>query len=745
MASQWPQNYQAPQGYPYNQYPQQQPQQAPVNYAQQPQQYPQQHAQSQYSQYSPQPVQQQYPSQQGAQYAAQYPPAANPAYAQPNQSQINHHGCYNCGAPSHWAQDCPEPRREVPAGAYNRPPPFKRQRPNPPVVTKYAVPPHVQQYQGQPPHTYGAQYPPQNYPQYQGPTGPPTPMSGPSPSQQQWHQHPYNQQYQQPYAQQQQYPQPYQQPHYQQQQQYPHYQQQQQQNPYVPTAPPTPATSYGSHYANQGSPQAVQANTASYFHNGQYQQQSAPQVHPVPTASPISTASQTFSHHHQSYSPPALATTANTNQGSRNSSVSMHSMSLTPKQRSAGPPEEDSDESEDLLKLDISDIPVITRKLLQPIALHPANTQTKDGSFATLVDRPLPANFIVADALEPFDPPKPENDGRCQSKYVILDASSTFMSSIRDTKHWEDIKNDPIFQSIRDSERMASPDEIGTSYRTRPANNERDHTEIEDRGWNQQTVMPHEENWNVTDKLEQSLSVKQSGRVPPTVPRTTSWDHTPRMDHITHCKAGHSPNDINGFRGVDSTHRHSRHFIPPPPARAQSPTLSPERTPPMRSRTPSMYELNELYQQECGTRPDSSALAGSAPPESMPTRSETHHPSDTSDPFEPPPPPVHLHKPTSYDGANEGLTSGGAPNGHVNGNGLFELHDRNIRGRSYSNAHSASPNQLRADAANRRKREYDQQAISDEDNTPKRRQVDDTKSKLKKRQPVVAAAYSRRW
>lgn len=128
----------------------------------------------------------------------------------------------------------------------------------------------------------------------------------------------------------------------------------------------------------------------------------------------------------------------------------------------------------------------------------------------------------------------------------------------------------------------------------------------------------------------------------------------------------------------------------------------------------------------------------------MPTHSALpqNRPSlDTSDPFEPPPPPAHLRKPSSFDGANEDLMSAGAPNGHVNENGLLDSHDANGNGRSYSNGHSASPNQLRSDAASRRKREYDQQAISDEDNTPKRRQVDDTKSKLKKRQPVVAAAY----
>lgn len=404
-------------------------------------------------------------------------------------------------------------------------------------------------------------------------------------------------------------------------------------------------------------------------------------------------------------------------------------MSLTPKPQSVGSPNED-DDSEDLAKLDIPDMPSIT-----------------NDSFASLVDRPLPSNFIVADALEPFDPPQPENDGRCQSKYVRLDASSTFMGSIKETKHWDDFKSDPMFRSIHDSGRTIALGEIDSLYRPRPTSNDWGQTEVEEGEWSQHAATPHEENYNVTDQLEHVLSTKQPTKAPISVPRTISWDHTPRRDHKTFSRAGPLSNDTNGLRGNDGVHKHGRNFIPPPPARAESPNLSPEHTPPMRSRTPSMYELNELYQQECGTRPGSNAITGSTS-----INSSCTHPGeapktslDMSDPFEPPPPPAHLRKPTSYDGVNEDTASAGASNGHVNGNGHLESHDSNSNCRSYSNNHSASPNQLRSDAANRRKRDYDQQAISDEDNTPKRRQVDDTKSKLKKRQPVVAAAYSRRW
>ena len=119
------------------------------------------------------------------------------------------------------------------------------------------------------------------------------------------------------------------------------------------------------------------------------------------------------------------------------------------------------------------------------------------------------------------------------------------------------------------------------------------------------------------------------------------------------------------------------------------------------------------------------------------------HSLATLDPFEPPPPPppAQLRKPASYDGVSEEALLAGSPNGNANASGCFESHHRSGSGRSYSNGHASSPTQFRSDAANGRKRDYDQQVVSDEDHTPKRRQVDDTKFKLKKRQPKVAAAY----
>ncbi len=133
-----------------------------------------------------------------------------------------------------------------------------------------------------------------------------------------------------------------------------------------------------------------------------------------------------------------------------------------------------------------------------------------------------------------------------------------------------------------------------------------------------------------------------------------------------------------------------------------------------------------MHQQEYGVRPGGATLDGTT----SAANGSGKRPADTLDPFEPPPPPPQLGKPASFDGVSEDL------NGHhANGNGT-------ANGRSSSMDHSGSPSTLRHDSANGRKRYADDEALSEEDNTPKRRQADDTKSKLKKRQQAkVAAAY----
>ncbi|KAL8862191.1 MAG: hypothetical protein Q9178_001647 [Gyalolechia marmorata] len=709
---------QYPQHTPARQYPNQTP---PLQFSQQ---VTQQTAQQQYlpqqpydpqqqyfnqQQYEPQ---QQYPPQQqfsssmqysshpGGQNPNQYLPNSNPAYASQPQHQPTPQGCYNCGSPGHWAQDCPEPKRDSPAGAYSRPPPLKRQKPNPPVVTKYAVPPHVQQ-QPPAPQAFGPSYAQQSYPQYQGPHGPPTPQSVQSPHQH-WPHQPYPQQYQQAPSQQQQYQQPFQQTSYQHQQQ-----------PYVPNAPPTPATPYASHLPNQTSPQAAHYNAASYFINGQVQQRSS--------ASPVSAVAQTVTHHQQDGA--NVGDTASVHHGSRNSSVSMQSMSATP---SPEPNDATKEENEDdLSKLDVPDIPNVTQ-----------------GSFASLVDRPLPANFIVADALEPFDPPPPENNGRCQSKYTVIDKLSTFTSCIKETKYWDDLKGDPIFISRSVFSALIPMKRILTMYRNRREDEEYEPADLEDGEWTRDTTTTtrHEGGRDLMDRLDNSLPrpcVTESADV------ITLRERKLRDDASTVRRSDRSVEVTSAVQAQGGQYHWKRKMIrpiPPPPVREDSPVQSPERTPPMRSRTPSMYELNEIYQQEQGIKAGSSSTTDEMALGPKANGHGQHHASyDSSDPFEPPPPAL-VRKLSSYDGAADCPLPAGSPKGHVNGNGVSGVHNSNGNGKSDSNEHLDTPSRRRSDAVNGRKREPEQ-ALSDEDNTPKRRQADDTKAKLRKRQPKVAAAY----
>ncbi|KAL8678197.1 MAG: hypothetical protein Q9186_005414, partial [Xanthomendoza sp. 1 TL-2023] len=725
--------HQLPQQVAQQQYPQQTSQQYPQQASQQqyfsqqpyasrqqyspPQQYSQQQQfdpQQQYPAQQQYPNQTQYPSQQAGQYPNQYPPATSAAFAGQPQVETPHRGCYNCGAPDHWAQACPESIRDNPAGAYNRPPPFKRQKPNPPVVTKYPVPPHVQQQHGPSPQMNSAPYAQQTFPQYQGPQGPhgpPTPQSGQSPHQQ-WPQQPYQQQYQQAYPQQQQYSQPYQPAGY-------HYQSQ----PYMPNAPPTPSTPYETHQSNQSSPQAAHHNVASYFANGHHQQSVRPQPQQTSSASPISAMTSKIAHQQRSIN---AGGTASTRQSSRNSSVSMRSISVTPTPKSVEiTVEEDDDE---LRQLDVPDIPVF-----------------KHGTFPNLVDRPLPANFIVADALEPFDPPPAENDGHCHSKYTVIDKLSTFTSSIKETKHWEDMKHDPIFRLYPNPSKLIPLERILARYQTPHERGTSEPAELEDGEWTRNTMTQTPiEGEDLMDRLENTLGTRPSVAESAHPHGKAPWEQKPRDDALSTRKPDRVVDVVNAMQAPGGQYHWKRKTIrpvPPPPMREESPVPSPEHTPPMRTRTPSMYELNEMHQQEQGVKLESNDDKGSAPHATTTNGHDDTKPHcayDSSDPFEPPRGPAHVRKPESYDGAADGTSFAGSPNGQVNGKSKCGVNGSMSNGRSYSDEQSASPSRRRSDAAKGRKREPE---LSDEDNTPKRRQVDDTKCKLKKRQTKVAAAY----
>lgn len=251
-----------------------------------------------------------------------------------------------------------------------------------------------------------------------------------------------------------------------------------------------------------------------------------------------------------------------------------------------------------------------------------AYTETRivEQSFASLVDRPLPANFIVADALDPFDAPQPENNGHCRSKYTVQDASSTFVSSIKDTRHWQDMKNDPIFVAVHVNRGVIPLNVIVSTYRSSYEHEERDQGDLEEGEWTRdaRSSTRHEEAQDVMDRLERSLSAEESAKAPAALPRTASWDHVQRDSPSNHSRPSGLEDMISPWalpqrldsssygkrdRPIEDTMttqwptkiarlgRTAGRPCPPPPAMPESPNPSPERMSPLRSRTPSMFEL----------------------------------------------------------------------------------------------------------------------------------------------------------
>lgn len=98
------------------------------------------------------------------------------------------------------------------------------------------------------------------------------------------------------------------------------------------------------------------------------------------------------------------------------------------------------------------------------------NQVVPSGSAPThLVGRPLPANFVVADAISPIGPPLKNDEGRCQSKYWGRGTSTHIFKNIKDTSYWDDVEKDPIFSSIPDDDNVIPLDDVLSIYRPHQA------------------------------------------------------------------------------------------------------------------------------------------------------------------------------------------------------------------------------------------------------------------------------------
>lgn len=112
---------------------------------------------------------------------------------------------------------------------------------------------------------------------------------------------------------------------------------------------------------------------------------------------------------------------------------------------------------DDLNALDIPDMPPSSTTLTDEIIL------TGRASFH-LIKRPLPSNFIVADAIAPFESSSVDDLGRCESKYWATGVLSKLYQHVRDTSDWDDLLNDPIFLSIPDESEFIPVEDLTSLY-----------------------------------------------------------------------------------------------------------------------------------------------------------------------------------------------------------------------------------------------------------------------------------------
>ncbi len=167
-----------------------------------------------------------------------------------------------------------------------------------------------------------------------------------------------------------------------------------------------------------------------------------------------------------------------------------------PMETTNSPPEEDN-----LNALDIPDMPPSSISLTDETILA-------GRALFRLVKRPLPANFIVADALAPFESSKVEDQGRCESKYWVKGALGKLCQHVKDTVDRDDLLNDPIFLNIPDESEIIPIEELTSLYNPSQCDDSNEQAEEQPGEVFEESRSPQNggETGDVMDSLEHALS-----------------------------------------------------------------------------------------------------------------------------------------------------------------------------------------------------------------------------------------------
>ena len=387
--------------------------------------------------------------------------------------------------------------------------------------------------------------------------------------------------------------------------------------------------------------------------------------------------------------------------------------------------------------LNLLDIPSIPPSPSQA-GTHARLPNTLVSPPVNLLCMPLPANFVVADTLYPIAPPAPEMDGRCKSKYFRDNNIVLLNENIKESKYWKDHKDDPIFSDSSTKDSVVPLGEILSRIKERHVNGDLS----EDPARNSRS-------------LSRSVSVRHN-----------SGDCRGDLETLERDLA-----KLKAEMERKERLARSKHSPPPQWATSERPMieqlLAKEEEAPPRS---AFYEKAPMSAQETEDVLASLGVTGPPKPIMRPFRTSIHvSPNDNirslsrnSSKVEIP----HLHREPQTNGSPQ------YPQGHAppppppppygqqsylegaNGSPLSAPHYTNTYSHKanpgeYGNGPSeygpdaqfTSPTEFHSERSGSRKRSYTRrESVSDEE-TPARRQEDDSAPKHKRRAPKVQEAY----
>ena len=418
--------------------------------------------------------------------------------------------------------------------------------------------------------------------------------------------------------------------------------------------------------------------------------------------------------------------------------------SMQPSPKYARPPQHVESyteaEDEDLELLDVPDMP--PSPSLAGSKLHLQNTVVSPP--INLIGMPLPANFVVADTLYPIAPPAPEKNGFCQSKYLRDTDLKTLSENIRLSKYWKDHKDDPIFAERPNDDNVAALGEVLSRLRDRYVNGE-----------------ASEDVTRNSRSQSQSISARQN-----------SGDFRGDLETLERNLAELKARAAEMERNQQSAR--GRHASLPQSAASDKPNGTQVKVEQDEESPPRLAVSQKAPKSTRETEDVLASLGVTGPPKPVISNGGAYRTSVHGSPDE-----YHLPRSRSSSKAEvahracDSYTNGSpqysqgygippAPNrrhsfpegadGSPSSRGpqYINTYNYDINGADLGNGHFnygldeqvTSPIEFRLERTGSRKRSYSRRdSVSDEEETPARRQEDDITPKYKRRQPKVEAAY----